>query len=73
MIQEKDRKVAKYYLLEMDWDMNAAIQEYREDLKWQRQNKKSIEIKQLSVNKSSEGKEIARFYELQQLKSKKSN
>ena len=73
MIQEKDRKVAKYYLLETDWDMNAAIQEYKEDVKWQRQNKKNIEIKQLSVNKSSEGKEIARFYELQQLKSKKIN
>jgi hypothetical protein len=34
IIQEKDRKVARYYLLETDWDMRAALEEYKEDLKW---------------------------------------
>lgn len=36
LFQEKDRKVANYYLLETDWNISAAIQEYREDLKWER-------------------------------------
>jgi hypothetical protein len=31
--------VAKYYLLETDWNMEEAMKEYKEDLEWEKKNK----------------------------------
>lgn len=37
-LQEKSTKSARYYLSENDWNVEKAVNEYKQDLEWERNN-----------------------------------
>lgn len=62
--------MARYYLMEAEWDMEAAMLEYHNDLEWEKKNKPMIESKKME-SMEIEMKEIKRFYDRQELTRKK--
>lgn len=43
--QEKDRKVARFYLEDSGWVMEDALNKYREDLQWEKSQKAKLGAK----------------------------
>lgn len=42
LFKEKDRKVARYYLSDTNWDIQEAFKQYKDDLEWEKKNKPNI-------------------------------
>lgn len=41
--EEKSTSTATYYLMEEEWDLQKAIQSFRNDLQWEKQNKMQLQ------------------------------